>query len=181
MPSSSASRTLARRTKLDLRTASRFATIALGHVVREYPGRLDHVLTGPADLKNPRALHPVFFGSFDWHSCVHSHWLLATLYRLYPDLPESHAVRTLFSESFTKEKIAGERAYLKRSSAGGFERPYGWAWLLMLQAELLRHETPAIFQKPPIPTARALMATPLSRSCWRKNTPRRQMTRGWRN
>ena len=142
MPSSSASRTLARRTKLDLRTASRFATIALGHVVREYPGRLDHVLTGPADLKNPRALHPVFFGSFDWHSCVHSYWLLATLYRLYPDLPESHAVRAFFSESFTKEKIAGERAYLKRSSAGGFERPYGWAWLLMLQAELLRHETP---------------------------------------
>ena len=142
MPSSSASRGSARQTKLDLRTASRFATIALGHVVREYPNRLDHVLTGRADLKSPRALHPVFFGSFDWHSCVHSHWLLATLYRLYPDLPQSHAVRTLFSDSFTKGKIAAERAYLKRSSAGGFERPYGWAWLLMLQAELLRHETP---------------------------------------
>src|SRR6266566_7377211 len=142
MPSSSASRTPARRTKLDLRTGSRFATIALGHVVREYPGRLDHVLTGPADLKNPRALHPVFFGSFDWHSCVHSHWLLATLYRLYPDLPEHDAIRTLFSASLTKEKIAGERAYLKRPSAGSFERPYGSAWLLMLQAELLRQRTP---------------------------------------
>jgi hypothetical protein len=142
MPSSSASRSSARQSKLDLRTASRFAAIALGHVVREYPGRLDHVLTGLADLKNPGALHPVFFGSFDWHSCVHSYWLLATLYRLYPDLPESNAVRTLFSDSFTKEKIAGERAYLKRPSSGGFERPYGWAWLLMLQAELLRHQTP---------------------------------------
>ena len=141
MPSSSASRSSARRTKLDLRTASRFATIALGHVCREYPNRLDHVLTGPADLKGPRALHPVFFGSFDWHSCVHSYWLLATLYRLYPDLPERDAIRTLFSNSFAKEKIVGERAYLRRPSAGGFERPYGWAWLLMLQAELLRHET----------------------------------------
>ena len=125
-----------------MQTASRFATIALGHVTREYPNKLDHVLTGPADLKRPRALHPVFFGSFDWHSCVHSYWLLATLYRLYPDLPERNAIRTLFSASFTKHKIAGERAYLKRPSAGGFERPYGWAWLLMLQAELLRHETP---------------------------------------
>jgi len=47
MPSSSASRGSARQTKLDLRTASRFATIALGHVVREYPNRLDHVLAGP--------------------------------------------------------------------------------------------------------------------------------------
>jgi Protein of unknown function (DUF2891) len=142
MPSSSASKSSARQTKLDLRTASRFATIALGHVGREYPGKLDHVLTGPADLKSPRALHPVFFGSFDWHSCVHTYWLLATLYRLHPELPKRNAIRTLLSASFTKDKIAGERAYLKRASAGGFERPYGWAWLLMLQAELLRHKTP---------------------------------------
>jgi len=99
-------------------------------------------LTGPADLKGPRALHPVFFGSFDWHSCVHSYWLLATLSRLYPIFPRGNAIRALFSDSLTKERIAGERAYLKRPSAGGFERPYGWAWLLMLQAELLRHETP---------------------------------------
>ncbi|HMI97941.1 MAG TPA: DUF2891 family protein, partial [Micropepsaceae bacterium] len=116
---------MARQPALDLKTASRFATIALGHVTREYPGKLDHVLTGPADVKGPRALHPIFFGSFDWHSCVHSYWLLATLYRIYPDLAERNAIRTLLSVSFTKEKIAGERAYLKRASAGGFERPYG--------------------------------------------------------
>jgi Protein of unknown function (DUF2891) len=125
-----------------MRTASRYANIALGHVTREYPNKLDHVLTEPGDLRSPQALHPVFFGSFDWHSCVHAYWLLATLYRLYPDLAESNAIRTLFTTSLTKEKIAGERAYLKRLSAGGFERPYGWAWLLMLQAELLRHKTP---------------------------------------
>ena len=139
MSSSSVSRR--GRPQLDLRTASRFAAIVLGHVTREYPGKLDHVLTGAGDLKGPRALHPVFFGSFDWHSCVHAHWLLATLYRLYPDLPEGHAIRTHFSQSFTEKKIAGERSYLKRPSTGGFERPYGWAWLLMLQAELLRHRT----------------------------------------
>src|SRR6266550_1219171 len=142
MSSSSASNGLGSPPSLDMRTASRFAKIALGHVTREYPNRLDHVLAGPADLKRPRALHPVFFGSFDWHSCVHSYWLLATLYRLYPDLPEHDAIQTLFSASLTKEKIAGERAYLKRPSTGAFERPYGWAWLLMLQAELLRQRTP---------------------------------------
>src|SRR5712671_5469221 len=142
MPSSSASKRSARQPRLDLRTASRFATIALGHVTREYPHRLDHDLSGPADLKGPRALHPVFFGRFDWHSCVHSYWLLATFRRLYPDLPEKNAIGSLFSASLTKEKIAGVRGYLKRPSTSGFERPYGWAWLLMLQAELLRHETP---------------------------------------
>src|SRR5882724_9784394 len=138
MPSSSASRHV--QNELDRQTASRFATIALGHVGLEYPSKLDHVLTGPADLKGTRALHPVFYGSFDWHSCVHSYWLLATLYRLYPDLAEADAISGLLSRSLTKEKIAAERAYLKRSAASGFERPYGWAWLLMLQAELTRHE-----------------------------------------
>src|SRR6266550_3693114 len=118
MSSSSASNGLGSPPSLDMRTASRFAKIALGHVIREYPNKLDHVLTGPADLKRPRALHPIFFGSFDWHSCVHSYWLLATLYRLYPDLPEGKAIQTLFGTSFVREKIAGERAYLKRPAAG---------------------------------------------------------------
>ena len=54
--------------RLDAATASRFASAALGHVVREYPNKMDHVLSGPADVQGPRALHPVFFGSFDWHS-----------------------------------------------------------------------------------------------------------------
>jgi hypothetical protein len=124
---------------LDAGLASRFARIALGHVTREYPNRLDHVLEGPADLESPRALHPIFFGSFDWHSCVHSYWLLATLIRLYPQIPEVGAIRTLYKDAFTKRKIAGECAYLNRKPAALFERPYGWAWLLMLQAELLRH------------------------------------------
>jgi hypothetical protein len=127
---------------LDALLASRLARIALAHVAREYPNRLDHVLEGPGDLKSPRILHPVFYGSFDWHSCVHSYWLLATLYRLYPEGPEANAIRAIFKSAFTKKNIAGECAYLKRKSAGLFERPYGWAWLLMLQAELLRSTSP---------------------------------------
>jgi len=140
MRSSSKNRRAARAPALDRRIASRFAEIALGHVRREYPNKLDHVLTGLVDVKSPRALHPVFFGSFDWHSCVHSYWLLATLYRLYPLSPQADAIRALFAGSFTKAKIGAERTYLQRPSAQLFERPYGWAWLLALQAELLRHD-----------------------------------------
>jgi hypothetical protein len=122
--------------------ADRFARIALGHVAREYPNKLDHVLTGPEDAQGPRALHPIFFGSFDWHSCVHGYWLLARLYRRFPHIPEASRIRALFDDAFTAEKIEAERAYLDRPSASGFERPYGWAWLLMLAGELARHETP---------------------------------------
>ncbi|HEX2817121.1 MAG TPA: DUF2891 domain-containing protein [Phenylobacterium sp.] len=128
--------------RLTLGLASQFARIALGHVTREYPNKLDHVLESPADARGPRDLHPIFYGSFDWHSCVHGYWLLASLLRREPSIPEAGAIRTLFDGAFTAENVAGEAAYLKRASSRGFERPYGWAWLLKLQAELMAHDTP---------------------------------------
>ena len=121
--------------------ADTFARIALGHVAKEYPNKLDHVLTGPGDAETPRALHPIFFGSFDWHSCVHGYWLLARLYRRFPKGAEAGAIRALFDDAFTPAKVEAERAYLDRPSSAGFERPYGWAWLLMLAGELARHDS----------------------------------------
>jgi hypothetical protein len=118
--------------------ATRFATIALGHVEREYPNKLDHVLNGPADLRGPRDLHPIFFGSFDWHSCVHGYWLLATVERRFPSTASALRIRELFDRQFTSDKVDAEVAYLAEPLRGGFERPYGWAWLLMLAAEFHR-------------------------------------------
>ena len=116
--------------------ASRFARIALGHVTREYPNKLDHVLTGPAEAQCPRALHPIFYGSFDWHSCVHGYWLLASLLARVPDLPEAAAIHALFDTHITPAHVVAECAYLARPASAGFERPYGWAWLLKLQSAL---------------------------------------------
>jgi hypothetical protein len=93
------------------------------------------------DLQSPRALHPVFYGSFDWHSCVHGYWLLASLYRGFPELPECERIRALFDAHLIPNTIAGELAYLARPDSRTFERPYGWAWLLMLGAELNRHSS----------------------------------------
>jgi hypothetical protein len=119
--------------------AARFATLALGHVTREYPNKLDHVLRAPEDLQAPRALHPIFYGSFDWHSCVHGYWLLCTLLRTFPALPQAARIVALLDAHLTPENVAGELAYLDAPQRAAFERPYGWAWLLMLQAELARH------------------------------------------
>ena len=117
--------------------AAAFARIALGHVEREYPNKLDHVIEGPHDLLSPRALHPIFYGSFDWHSCVHGHWTLARVLRLHPGMASAGDIAALFDRNFTPDKAEAERAYLDRPSSRTFERPYGWAWLLKLQAELL--------------------------------------------
>ncbi len=116
--------------------AVRFARIALAHVRREYPNKPGHVLDGPGDALTPRALHPLFYGSFDWHSCVHSYWMLARLLNRHPQAETAGAIVALFDQQLTEEKVAGECAYLMRPSARGFERPYGWAWLLKLAAEL---------------------------------------------
>jgi Protein of unknown function (DUF2891) len=127
-------------TRLDADLASPMARIALGHVTKEYPHKLDHVLLGDEDALPPRVLHPIFFGSFDWHSCVHGWWTLLTLRRLFPHIEEYGTIAELAGDSFTADKVAAELAYLERPLSRGFERPYGWAWLLYLHLEATRHE-----------------------------------------
>jgi hypothetical protein len=126
-------------TTLDAEFASRAARIALGHVRKEYPHKLDHVLLGDSDALPPRVLHPIFYGSFDWHSCVHGWWTLLTLRRLFPEIAEADAIRGLADDSFTREKVGAEQAYLDRPLSRGFERPYGWGWLLTLHLEATGH------------------------------------------
>ena len=127
-------------TKLDSKLASHMAQIALGHVRQEYPHKLDHVMEDDADAQTPRGLHPIFFGSFDWHSCVHGWWTLLTLRRMFANIEEAPAIADLADDSFTAEKVATELAYLDRPTSRGFERPYGWAWLLYLHLEAARHD-----------------------------------------
>ena len=126
-------------TELTRDIAEKFARLALAHVSREYPNFMQHAMAGPEDIIGPRAAHPIFFGSYDWHSCVHGYWLLARVIRRFPDLRTADQIEALLNERFTTHNAAAEVAYLKRPNARGFERPYGWAWLLALQAELDRH------------------------------------------
>lgn len=141
------------RFNLDSDTAARFARIALGHVRQEYPHKLDHVLGSDEDSAPPHVLHPIFFGSFDWHSCVHGWWTLLTLQRLFPDTDEARAIARLADMSFTAENVAAELAYLQRPLSRGFERPYGWAWLLQLHLEAARHDEPWAAELDPLARA----------------------------
>lgn len=121
---------------LSLEAAERLAGIALGHVTREYPHKVDHLMEAPGEGYSPRAVHPVFYGSFDWHSCVHGYWLLARVRRLWPGLDQAAAIKELFERQLTAANVLVESEYLDRPCNAAFERPYGWAWLLMLAAEL---------------------------------------------
>ncbi len=123
-------------TVFDAAQLATLARIALGHVTREYPHIEPMRLRSAADLLPPSQLHPVFYGSYDWHSCVHSYWLLARIQRLQPELAECALITELFDQQLTHAKLEQERAFFQRPGNASFERPYGWAWLLKLQAEL---------------------------------------------
>jgi len=116
--------------------AESFAAIALANVGTPYPFKLDQVIGSDADVLAPRALHPVFHGSYDWHSCVHMHWTLARLLRLHPDHAGAEATRRHFDATFTPVAVGGELATLAGPHRASFERPYGWGWLLKLAGEL---------------------------------------------
>jgi hypothetical protein len=116
--------------------ASKFANLALDHLTREYPNKLTHALAGPQDVQSPRALHPIFYGSYDWHSCVHGYWLILHLLARFPGLPEAARIVAVVDEHFTHANVSGERAYLDLPHNRGFERPYGWGWLLALSAQI---------------------------------------------
>ena len=66
--------------------------------------------------------------------------MLARLLHLFPDMRPASEIRALFDARLTPEMLGAELDYLQRPSSRGFERPYGWAWLLKLSAELRRFD-----------------------------------------
>lgn len=121
---------------LDEAGAAAFAALALDCVVKEYPYSVSLRLESPDDLALPREMTPVFYGCYDWHSAVHGHWLLARLTRRFPTAEFAAGARAALDRNLTAERTAGEVAHVSREGRRGFERPYGLAWLLQLDAEL---------------------------------------------
>jgi hypothetical protein len=118
--------------------AAAFAAAALANVTREFPRHISHLLSGPGEPPSQRMLHPAFYGSYDWHSAVHMHWTLARVLRLYPSLSIGQTITERLDAHLSPAAMAAELRYFQSASGRTFERPYGWAWLLELQAELLR-------------------------------------------
>jgi hypothetical protein len=121
---------------LSEKQASHFASLALRCISREFPNKPEHVVNDAADVKNPKLLHPAFYGCYDWHSSVHGHWMLVRLLRSFPGLPEAAQIRNALNTNLAAENILAEAAYFRQPNRQSFERTYGWAWLLKLAEEL---------------------------------------------
>jgi hypothetical protein len=117
-------------------TANRLLTMAVANLRRAYPIHWTRHITGPDQLVPHHELHPVFAGSYDWHSCVHQTWLAARLLREYPDLPDADNARNVLTSLITPAACSVEAQFFAGDEGTYWERPYGWAWLLTLNAEL---------------------------------------------
>lgn len=121
----------------------RCVAMARSGIVREFPCVLPLVLTEPLAFTRPRDLTPVFYGCFDWHSAVHSHWLLVRVLSVSPASVDASAITAELEQQFNLDALAREVAFLSAPHRAGFERPYGLAWLLQLDAELLTAAIPS--------------------------------------
>jgi hypothetical protein len=120
---------------LDSSGLASLTAIALTAVRQEYPHWLGLEVHSDTKLLPPRQLSPAFYGCYDWHSAVHSHWLLVrALDRGLPP-PVAASVTEVLDEHLSDARLAAEFAFFDGPSGTTNERPYGWAWLVMLHAE----------------------------------------------
>ena len=132
---------------LTVEGASHLASLPLKCLQQEYPNKTSHTSAGDSDhLKTPKQQHPAFYGCFDWHSCVHGHWMLVKLLKDFPSLPEAAQIRQSIAVNITAANIAQEIKYFQPKLSQSYERTYGWAWLLKLQQELLTWSDPQAAQ-----------------------------------
>ena len=122
---------------LDLEMALTLASMPLSCLDRPHAAPRDRrnyldtlVATRVPGYEDSRA----FYGCWDWHSAVNSTWAMVRLYKGFPDIPVSGLIEEKLNDHLSEEALAGEIAFFEESRS--FERPYGWAWLLKLHAEL---------------------------------------------
>jgi hypothetical protein len=136
MPDSMTEFDAAARHRLLQQNADGYLVLAFENILREYPHMPWIIASGPESYRLHRDAHPVFFGSFDWHSCVEMYWVAIRMMRLFPELEHEAEARETIDSLMTPENIAMEEDFFLDPSHGSFERPYGWGWLLQLWHEL---------------------------------------------
>ena len=104
------------------------------------------------ELERRDTQHPVFHGSWDWHSAVQGHWARLTFGALR-DIPaeQDWVVTRLRSSAFQAEV-----EHLLANPE--FERPYGRAWLLALMSTYERVTSDLSLRGLIAPVARELHA-----------------------
>ena len=121
-----------------------FAEVALSNITREYPFASHHLARSLTDIVPAAEKNPAFANSYDWHSSVHMHYLLASLL----ETEEAHGASwrdraiEVLTAHLSEENMLAEAAFLRENPS--WERPYGWAWAVELDRVLNASEVPEL-------------------------------------
>src|SRR2546423_1442890 len=86
--------------------AGDYTRVALSNIEQEFPSDIHHTMRAPGNFPyRPRERTSVFYGSFDWHSCVEMHWLLVRLLRYASDHVPQREMRAALDKHFTAEGL----------------------------------------------------------------------------
>lgn len=121
-----------------------FAEVALSNITREYPYASHHLARSLADIVPAVEKNPAFANSYDWHSSVHMHYLLASLLQTEEAHGAGWSERAIevLSTHLSEENMLAEAAFLRENPS--WERPYGWAWAVELNRVLNASEVPEL-------------------------------------
>ena len=121
---------------LDITMAEKLVKLSLDCVNKKYPYKIGYRFQNEKWVKPHYEITPSFYGCWDWHSAVHGHWTMVKILKMFPDISLKNEIRLKLKNNLSKENLEKEYSFFQNEFAKGFERTYGWAWLLKLYSEL---------------------------------------------
>ena len=126
--------------RLNEKLAKELVSLSVKCVDKKYPYKIGYRFSDESWLKPHYELTPSFYGCWDWHSAVHGHWAMVKVLKDFPEISERDVILSKLEKNLSKENLEKEYEFFKNEFANGFERTYGWAWLMKLYSELLSWE-----------------------------------------
>jgi hypothetical protein len=123
--------------RLNEKLANELVSLSVKCVDQKYPYKIGYRYSDESWLKPHYELTPSFYGCWDWHSAVHGHWAMVKILKDFPEIPDRDVILSKLDKNLSKENLNKEYQFFKEDFAKGFERTYGWAWLMKLYSELL--------------------------------------------
>jgi len=123
--------------KLDEKLAKELVSLSVKCVDQKYPYKIGYRFTDENWLKPHYEITPSFYGCWDWHSAVHGHWSMVKILKDFPEISNREIILSKLDKNLSNENLNKEFEFFKEKFAHGFERTYGWAWLMKLYSELL--------------------------------------------
>ena len=121
---------------LDKTMAEKLVKLSLNCVNKKYPYKIGYRFQNKEWVKPHYEITPSFYGCWDWHSAVHGHWTMVKILKMFPDISLKNEIRSKLQNNLSRENLEKEYSFFQNEFAKGFERTYGWAWLLKLYSEL---------------------------------------------